>query len=396
MFRRSVSAWLVAIVFLGVLVGILGGGVMGGVVGYYVALNRAPVSVPSAVGQFAVAKLPSQPSAVTNLSVTEDSAIIDTVKKTEPGVVTVINTLQSGQSGRGTRPFGPNSTPTEAEGSGVIIDEQGHIVTNAHVVDGARQLDVIFSDGTKASAQLVGADTVSDIAVLKITGNVPAFVPLGDSNALQLGETVIAIGSPLGSYRGSVTVGVVSGLNRSVQGTGQESLIQTDAAINHGNSGGPLLNLAGQVIGINTLVVQNTNSGDLAQGLGFAIPSNTVSAIAKQLIAQGKVVYPFIGITYSEITPDSAAASNLPVQQGLVVEQVTPGSPAADAGIQVDDIITALDGTKIDESHSLRTILFQRQPGDTVTLSVLRGGSTLSIKVSLTARPDQSSAGVPG
>lgn len=398
MFRRSVSAWLVAIVFLGVLVGILGGGVMGGVVGYYVALNRAPVSVPSAVGQLTVAKSPGQPSAVTNLSVTEDSAIIDTVKKTEPGVVTVVNTLQtqSGQFGRGSRPFGPNSAPAEAEGSGVIIDQEGHIVTNAHVVDGARQLDVIFSDGTKTSAQLVGADSVSDIAVLKISGNVPAFVPLGDSNALQLGETVIAIGSPLGSYRGSVTVGVVSGVNRSVAGTGQEGLIQTDAAINHGNSGGPLLNLAGQVIGINTLVVQNTNSGDLAQGLGFAIPSNTVSTIAKQLIGQGKVVYPFIGITYSEITPDSAAASNLPVQQGLVVEQVTPGSPASDAGIQVDDIITALDSTPIDQSHSLRTILFQHQPGDTVTLSVLRGSSTLSIKVSLTARPDQSNAAVPG
>lgn len=291
MFKRSISGWLVAIVFLGVLVGIMGGGIMGGVAGYYAALNHVPVSLPSATGELAVEKAPSQPSAVTNLSVTEDSAVIDTVKKAEPAVVTVINTLQapSGQFGRRFHPFGPNSAPTEAEGSGVIIDEQGHIVTNAHVVDGASQLDMIFSDGTKASAQLVGADSGSDIAVLQVSGNVPGFLPLGDSSALQLGETVIAIGSPLGSYRGSVTVGVVSGLNRSVQGSGEQNLIQTDAAINHGNSGGPLLNLAGQIIGINTLVVQVSDSGEIVQGLGFAIPSNTVSTIAKQLIAQGRV-----------------------------------------------------------------------------------------------------------
>jgi serine protease Do len=396
MFKRSISGWLVAIVFLGVLVGIMGGGVMGGVVGYYVALNRAPVIEPSAPGQLTVAQAPSRPPAVTNLSVTEDSAVIDTVKKSEPAVVTVINTLQrpSGQVRPGRGPSG--GIPSEAEGSGVIIDDQGHIITNAHVVDGASQLDVIFADGTKTSAHLVGADSVGDIAVLQVSGNVPAFVPLGDSSAVQLGETVIAIGSPLGNYRGSVTVGVVSGLNRSVQGTGQEGLIQTDAAINHGNSGGPLLNLAGQVIGINTLVVRDTNSGDIAEGLGFAIPSNTVSTVVKQLIAQGKVQYPFIGITYSEITPQNAAQLNLSVQQGIVVEQVTPGSPAADAGIRVNDVITALDDTKIDQAHSLRSILFQHQAGDTVTLSVLRGGSTLSVKVTLTARPDQTNAGAPG
>jgi serine protease Do len=393
MFKNTISGWLIAVVFLGVLVGVVGGGLMGGVTGYYVALNRAPAATPAGTGSLAVANQPSQPpAAVTNISVSEDSAVIDTVKKTEPGVVTVINTLQapSAPSGRGFRPFGPNSTPSQAEGSGVIIDSQGHIVTNAHVVDGASQLDVIFSDGTKASAKLVGADPVSDLAVLEVSGKVPAVVPLGDSRALQLGETVIAIGSPLGSYRGSVTVGVVSGLNRSVDGTGQESLIQTDAAINHGNSGGPLLNLAGQVVGINTLIVQNTNSGDIAQGLGFAIPSNTVSQVVQQLIAQGQVTYPFIGITYTEITPQNAAQFNLPVQQGVLVQDVSAGSPASDAGIQVDDVITALDGTKIDESHSLRTILFQHHVGDVVTLSVVRGGSTQSIKVTLTTRPAQS------
>lgn len=390
MFKNSLSGWLIAIVFLGVLVGVVGGGMMGGVAGYYVALNRAPAIISSGAPQLAVSNNTTQPPAVTNISVSEDSAVIDTVKKTEPGVVTVINTLQaqSAPSGRGFR-LGPNPAPNEAEGSGVIIDSQGHIVTNAHVVEGAQQLDVIYSDGTKVSAKLIGADSVSDLAVLQVTGNLPAVVALGDSNALQLGESVIAIGSPLGSYRGSVTVGVVSGLNRSVDGTGQEGLIQTDAAINHGNSGGPLLNLAGQVVGINTLIVQNTNSGDLAQGLGFAIPSNTVSAVVKQLIASGKIQYPFIGVTYTEITPQNAAQLGLSVQAGVFVQQVTPGSPASDADIQVNDIITALDGTPIDEGHSLRSILFQHQSGDVVTLSVLRGGSTQSIKLTLSTRPDQ-------
>src|SRR5581483_10967893 len=281
-------------------------------------------------------------------------------------------------------------------GSGVIIDHQGHIVTNAHVVAGAQQIQVILNDGSHADAKLIGADSVSDIAVLQMSGNVPAYLSLGDSNALQLGETVIAIGSPLGSYRGSVTTGVVSGLNRSVDGTGQDDLIQTDAAINHGNSGGPLLNLSGQVIGINTLVVQNTDTGDLAQGLGFAIPSNTVAEIAQKLIANGKIEYPFMGISYAEVTPEYATAFNLSVQHGALIQDVTPGGPAANAGIQPDDIITALDNQPIDENHSLRSILFQHQVGDTVTATVLRNGQTLSLKLTLVARPAQSGNVTPG
>ncbi len=402
MSNRSISGWLIAIVFLGILVGVAGGGLMGGVAGYYVALNRAPAAAPAPVGQLAVSKSAptTQPVTVTNLQVNEDSAVIETTKKAEPAVVTVVNRLsQSGGSGSNNPfgPFGPGGPGGGiAEGSGVIIDPQGHIITNNHVIDGASRIDVIFSDGTTTTAKLIGADPVSDLAVLQVSGNVPAYLPLGDSSALQLGETVIAIGSPLGSYRGSVTVGVVSGLNRRVSGTDQEGLIQTDAAINHGNSGGPLINLAGQVIGINTLVVQNTNSGDLATGLGFAIPSNTVAVVSQKLIADGKIQYPFIGITYGEITPQTAGELNLPVQQGVLVQQVTPGSPAAAAGLQPDDIITALNGTPIDENHSLRQILFQHQIGETVTLSVLRNGQTLSVQIKLAERPPQSSVGAPG
>jgi serine protease Do len=285
MSNRSTSGWLVLVVFLGVMVGIAGGGVLGGVAGFYAAENRAPVVQPAATAQLTAAQSQSPSPAVSSVSVTEESAVIDVASKAGPAVVTIVNTLQS-RSGRSGRGFGPGGGANIAEGSGVIVDQKGYIVTNAHVVEGAQKLDVIFSDGTQTSARLIGADSTRDVAVLQVNGNVPGVLSFGDSNALQLGETVVAIGSPLGSYRGSVTSGVVSGLNRTVQETGDTGLIQTDAAINHGNSGGPLLNLAGQVVGINTLVVQNTNSGDLAEGLGFAIPSNTVSAIVKQLIAQ--------------------------------------------------------------------------------------------------------------
>ncbi len=284
MTQRSVSGWLVAIVLLAMLFGIVGGGVMGGAVSYYVLRMQPQATAPAPAAELAVAKSnPAQtaPSQAITQTVTENSATIDVAKKAEPAVVTIINTMQS----RSSRRFG-NMTPT-AEGSGVIIDQQGHIVTNAHVVDGAAQLQVVYSDGTKVDAKLIGADTNNDIAVLQVSGKVPAYLSFGDSNTVQPGESVIAIGSALGTYEGSVTTGIVSGLNRSVDGSGMSGLIQTDAAINHGNSGGPLLNLSGQVIGINTLVVRVTDSGDVAEGLGFAIPSNTVTSVVQKILSQG-------------------------------------------------------------------------------------------------------------
>lgn len=277
--KRSTSLWLGMLMFGSMLFGVAGGGVMGGVAGYYVASTQksAAVSLVSA-GPSAVPLLIQQ-NGSGSTSVKQESAVTSVVKSAEPAVVTILNTMQVSSRRGGTR-------TGLAEGSGVIIDTQGHIVTNAHVVQGAQQLEVVFSDGTKASAQLVGADATRDIAVLQVSGGVPAFLSLGDSSAVELGETVIAIGSPLGTYSGSVTVGVVSGLDRSVQGASQHHLIQTDAAINSGNSGGPLLNLSGEVIGINTLVVRQTNSGDIAEGLGFAIPSNTLSAVIQQILGR--------------------------------------------------------------------------------------------------------------
>jgi 2-alkenal reductase len=373
------SGLIVFIVVLGILLGIVGGGIMGGLVGMYVARNAVPpVSAP--VPQEVRSVSPGQTPVIQNMTVNASSEIIDTVRKVEPAVVTVVSNL-------GGSTFGPRGGQAEASGSGVIISEQGHIITNNHVIDGANSVFVIYNDGTRVEASIVGADPVTDIAVLKVNGPVPAYLPFGDSSALQLGETVIAIGSPLGNYRGSVTVGVVSGLNRTVQGTAQENLIQTDAAINHGNSGGPLINLAGQIIGINTLVVRNTPGGDPAEGLGFAVPSNTVRSVAEQLIARGSIEYPFIGISYTEVTPQLAAEMNLTSKSGVIVTQVTPGSPAENAGLQPQDVVTAINNDKIDENHSLRSILFKYHVGDTVTLTVERNGRTLQLQVTLVKRP---------
>ncbi|MDE3088813.1 MAG: trypsin-like peptidase domain-containing protein, partial [Chloroflexota bacterium] len=345
--------WLISfVVVLAVIVGVLGGAVMGGVAGYYssqMAANVnvvAPIAPASNVSQTSQSVTPATSPGTTNLTLKEDSAVIDAVRKVKPAVVTVINQMQPQ---RGV--FGRTVAPT-ASGSGVIIDPKGYIVTNNHVIEGEQSLQVIYADGSKANATVVGADTVLDIAVLKVSGSVPAVAQFGDSNALEPGQVAIAIGSPLGDYRGTVTVGVVSGLNRTV---GQEQgLIQTDAAINNGNSGGPLVNGLGQVIGINTLVVRSTNDGNVAEGLGFAIPSSLVHDIVSQLIAQGRVEHPYIGISYQPLDPQIAASLNLNnAIQGVVVMQVETGSPADRAGLQVNDVITTLGSQTIDQDHPL-------------------------------------------
>jgi len=199
--------------------------------------------------------------------------------------------------------FGPTGDQT-VSGTGFFITNQGYILTNNHVVEGTKQVNIVLSDGTQEQASIVGTDPYSDIAVLKTDGKVPAVAALGNSDKLNPGETVIAIGSPLGDFKN--TVGVVSATGRSIDsGNGYtiDNLIQTDAAINHGNSGGPLVDLAGEVIAINTLIVRNTGSGDVAEGLGFAIPVNTAQAVAQQIIQQGYFSRPYMGINSSRSVP---------------------------------------------------------------------------------------------
>ncbi len=214
---------------------------------------------------------------------------------------------------------------------------------------------------------------------------VPAFAPFGDSNAIEPGQVAIAIGSPLGDFRGTVTVGVISALNRVVGQ--QRGLIQTDAAINNGNSGGPLINTQGQVIGINTLVVRSSGSGNVAEGLGFSIPSNMVKAITAQLVATGKVERAYIGITYQEIDPQIASAMNLQTTTGIVVVSVEPNSPAQRVGLQENDVILAIEEQKLDADHSLPVLLFARRAGETVTLTVLRDNKPIQVRLTLDVRP---------
>lgn len=383
-------ALLTFIVLLAMLIGIVGGGLTGAFAGYYTAQSAFPASLASAspvnpkaaTGSAAGTPLlqAAPPLAnTTNLTLKEDSAVIDAVHKARPAVVTVINQMQT----RGGF-FGGSSGPM-ASGSGVIVDAKGYIVTNQHVVDGEQTLQVIYSDGRKATATIVGSDPVADVAVLKVDGPVPAVAEWGDSSAIEPGQTAIAIGSPLGDFRGTVTEGIISALNRRVGR--QQGLVQTDAAINNGNSGGPLLNSLGQVIGINTLVVRSTSEGNVAEGLGFAIPSNTVRMIVDQLIAQGKVEHPYIGVSYQDVDLQIASALNLDSTDGVVVTHVDPASPAGKAGMQENDIIVAIDAFKITQDNSLQGILFTHKVGDKVTLTVLRDGKQLTVQVQLALHP---------
>jgi 2-alkenal reductase len=413
--RRTKFIVLIALIGT-LLVGMIAGGVVGGGAAYYLTRKQpAPVAASQPVGK-PVSNLeqPVQPTvtpaqapvqAPAPLPVSGDSPVVTAVKQVSPAVVTVINTLKPDAVPSATQQFpfpipgqeDPNQPQRQprASGSGVIISQDGYIVTNNHVVEGAESLAVTFADGSRHDATLIGTDPLVDIAVIRIKDAVPAIAPLGDSDALQPGETVIAIGSPLGDFKNSVTAGVVSALNRTVPGSGQEGLIQTDAAINHGNSGGPLVNLRGEVIGINTLVVRGGGAtGDQAEGLGFSVPSKTVKQVSDQLIQTGKIEHPYLGITYSMIDADIAAQQNLPVQNGALVgasgpnaQAVLPGTPAAKAGVKDGDIITAVGGIKLDSNTSLRGALMQHKPGDTITLDVLRDGKTLALDVTLVARP---------
>lgn len=308
------------------------------------------------------------------------TAVTQTVQAVSPAVVTVVGTVP-GQS-----TFFGQSGDATVSGSGFFISDQGYVLTNNHVVEGMKEVKIILADGTEETATVVGTDRYSDIAVLKADGTVPAVAKLGDSSLLQPGETVIAIGSPLGDFKNTVTEGVVSATGRSIdsgQGYQVEGLIQTDAAINHGNSGGPLVNLAGEVIGINTMIVRSSGNGDVAEGLGFAIPVNTAQEVSKQLLTNGYVSRPFMGINYQAISPDVAAMYNLPVQWGIYVQNVAADSPANTAGLKKGDIIDSLNGTKLDATHQYLNMLYQLKPGDKVTLGVMRDGKEISIDITL-------------
>lgn len=323
-------------------------------------------------------------------SVTPSEAMnpVEVVQEVEPAVVTVVNRQMI--EGAGVSEAVPAGT-----GTGFFISDDGLVVTNNHVVEGGQDFSVLLANGEEREATLVGADPLSDLAVLQIEGDVPDSVPFGDSDELLPGETVLAIGSPLGTFSNTVTEGIVSAIGRTPeaflpQATGQESiytnLIQHDAAINPGNSGGPLFNLAGQVVGVNTLGIPS-QAGQPIQGLFFAIPSNTVENVVEQLVETGEVSYPFFGIASVPVTDAIVAQADLAVDHGeYVVQDVEPDTPAGQAGIRRGDVITAIGGEEITQNSPFVELLFEYDPGDTVPVTIQRGDETIETEVTLAER----------
>lgn len=293
--------------------------------------------------------------------------------RANPSTVEITVTTQAPEEG----PMG--SGTTQAQGSGFVYDTSGHVITNAHVVDGARSARVRFSNGKTYDATVVGADDSTDLAVLKVDAPSSAFHPLGlaDSSQVAVGDVVVAIGSPFG-LENSVTAGIVSALGRSMQAPNGYTItgaIQTDAAINHGNSGGPLLDLDGKVVGVNAQIESESGGND---GVGFAIPSSTVKSIVAQILEDGSVQHAYLGVAVTNPADGTAGAQ---------LAQVRSGTPAAGAGLQVGDVVTAVDGDTISSGAALQAAIDGKRPGDRVIVDYLRDGAHRSVTVTLGTRP---------
>jgi serine protease Do len=348
----------------------------------------------------------------------QESFVVGAVKKTNPAVVSIVISKQVPKYETyidpNQNPFGDlfpgfnfgipqyRQNGTEKKdvggGSGFFISGDGLIVTNKHVVaEKDAEYTVFTNDGKKQTAKVVARDPVLDIALIKIEGVGFPYLSLGDSDTLEVGQSVIAIGNALGEYRNTVSVGVISGLARSIT-AGDNSgntevldhVIQTDAAINPGNSGGPLLNLSGQVIGVNVAIAQGS------QSIGFALPVNSIKGAIESVKATGKIVRPYLGVRYIAVNPEIKEKNNLTVDYGVLVKQgatqsdlaVIPGSPADKAGIVENDIILEVDGVKLDENAGLASVIRQKKIGQVVNLKIIHRGETKNVSVTLEAAPD--------
>lgn len=389
-------------------------GFIGGVAGTLLILNMAGISINNVSGS-------STKTTTSKVSYSNSNDTTKAVSKVQDAVVSVIN-YQSNTSSNDlyAQLFGDNANSNNStsdddlnissEGSGVIYKKDGnsaYVVTNNHVVDGAEQLEIMLSDGTKVVGELVGADTYSDIAVVKIASDkVSTVAEFADSAKITVGETAIAIGSPLGTdYANSVTQGIVSSLSRTVTMTNDDgetistNAIQTDAAINPGNSGGALINIEGQVIGINSSKISSTSSsGESVEGMGFAIPSNDVVKIINQLEENGKVIRPALGITManlSDLSTVSISHLNIPtsVTGGVVVASVQSGMPA-EGTLERYDVITAIDDEEVNSITDLQSILYGHSTGDSVKVTFYRGTTkkTETIKLTKTTQDLSSSS----
>jgi len=293
----------------------------------------------------------------------------------------------------------PREQREHSLGSGVIVNPDGYILTNNHVVEGASDVQVTLSDKRQLKAKVIGTDPRTDIAVLKIPASNLATVTIGDSTKAKVGDIVLAIGDPFGIGE-TVTMGIVSAKGRRdlrLEGPeGYEDFIQTDASINPGNSGGALVNTRGELIGINTAIISNGGGGN--QGIGFAVPVNMARTVMEQILKTGKVTRGFLGVSIQEVTPDLAKAFNLPSAEGALVGDVTPDSPGAKAGLQKGDVITALNGQKVSDYHDLRLRISQTAPNTAVKLEVYRNGQKQEMSATLSEFPEkaQAAANTPG
>ena len=340
----------------------------------------------------------------------EESQVINTVAKANPAVVSIIISKDMPiveQNSPFDYLFGTpnnqqqNQNSTEKQviggGSGFFISSDGYIVTNNHVVsDSTAEYTVMTSDKKKYTAKILATDATLDVAILKIEGSKFPFLSFADSNTIKLGQTAIAIGNVLAEYQNSISMGIVSGLSRSItagDGAGSseqlDGVIQTDAAINPGNSGGPLLDIRGYVIGVNVAIENG------AENIGFALPSNMVKSIADSVMKTGEIVRPYLGVRYTQITDTIKKSNNLSVDYGVIIQKgdtadslaVIPGSPADKAGLEENDIILEIDGEKLDQNNSLSAIIRQKQVGQTVTLKIIHNGETKEVKVKLEKAP---------
>lgn len=381
-------------------------GVLVVLIGFVSVIDRFSLQLAEYIQKPSSLSLPAERIKVTS----EESLVIDVVKRVSPSVVTVATDIPQSQSAFDFGPFffsNPEEEPLPQEdtpqdiGSGFIINTDGLIVTNKHVVSGmGRKYQVVTQSDKQYDVEKIYRDPFNDVAILKINPNQhgerlqPA--TLGDSSKLQAGQMAIAIGTALGEFRHTVTTGVISGLGRGIVAGSQfqgfverlDDVIQTDAAINPGNSGGPLLNSSGQVIGINTAVAQS------GQNIGFALPINLVKDSIKNFNDTGQFNRPYLGVSYQIITRDRAVVNELP--EGAYIRRVVTGSAADKAGIKRGDIITKMDNEKVTQDNDIATIIKQKKVGDTIRLTVWRGGEENTqegkredITVKLEAAPDQ-------
>ncbi len=352
--------WLVVVAIIGAMLGVLGYGLVDNLQG------RDPGS----------SILPA-PSDKTAPPAPVEGSIAAIVEQVRPSIVSVRTTASSGF------PLDPEAP--EGAGTGIIIDAQGYILTNAHVVTQAQSIEVVLSTGTQFPAQIVGQDELTDLAVVKIDAPDLRPASIGDSGNLRVGDHVIAVGHALALPGGpTVTEGIVSALNRKVRepnGALLENLIQTDAAINPGNSGGPLLDGAGNVVGVNTVIAS------LAQNIGFAIAISPARPIIDQLVKEGRIVRPILGVAMEDVDATVARQYDLSVEKGALILEVTPGSGAAEAGLRAFDVVIEMDGTAINDSSDARKAIEAHKPGEEIAVTVVRGREELRVRALLGRRP---------